>query len=399
MHFTIYNRALLRGTIAGAVVLAGASACSRSDRAEAGRDTTQTAQSAPAVTPADSHTVAATQPTATDTAAPAANAAATSEMASKKSGTPRSTPKPAAKVSGYQAMGHDTSTSTDTVSAETSVSAGAPADSSVRRDSVVVGDSAQIGKPGDRLDGAEASQQANADTSANRTESDRVRPPEDSSETIGAVTTDTAQEAAVSNDSAVAGDSAMARDTSSVLAQADTTTTQTQADTVAEASADTAAIPARVDTTTADQQTEVAVETSADTLAVPEDSTQAGGAGERLEPTEASPEANADTLATETERIRPAEDSTEVLGQVNSDRADAAADTSAVGAAAVQSTGNIATGADAVALMTREGQRCAVLNDDRSRAAQWDLASSPATMNPCGTGTMTLPRVRTGEER
>jgi hypothetical protein len=398
MHFTIYNRALLRGTIAGAVVLAGASACSRSDRAEAGRDTTQTAQSAPAVTPADSQTVTATHPAATDTAVPAANAAATSEMASRKSETPRSTPKPAAKVSGYQAMGHDTSTSTDTVSTETSLSAGAPADSSVRTDSVLVGDSTQIGKPGDRLDGAEASHQANADTSANRTESDRVRPPEDSSETIG-VTADTAQGAAVSNDSAVAGDTAMARDTSSVLAQADTTATQTQADTVAVTSADTAAIQVRVDTTTADQQTEVAVETSADTLAVAEDSTQAGKVGERLEPAEASPEANADTLATETERIRPAEDSIEVLGQVNSDRADAAADTSAVGAAAVQSTGNIATGADAVGLITREGQRCAVLNDDRSRDAQWDLASSPATMNPCGTGTMTLPRVRTGEER
>ena len=379
MHFSIYSRALLRGTIAGAVVLAGASACSRSDRADAGRDTTQTAQTAPAVQ-ADSQTVTATQPTqatqpkASDTTA-AAQPAPT-EIASKKSGTPRPTPKADAKVSGYQAMGHDTST--------TGLAAGASADSSVRTDSVAVGtdsvavgDSAQIGKPGDRLDGAEASQQANADTSANETESDRIRPPEDSSETIGA---------AVNSDSAVAGDSEMARDTSSVLAQADTTT-ETQADTAAETAADTAAIQARVDTTTTEQQTEVAVETSADTVAVAEDSTQAGKAGERLQPTEAAPEANADTLATETEPIRPAEDSTEVLGQ---------ADTSAVGAAAVQSTGNIATGADAVALVTREGQRCAVVSDDRD--AQ-DLASSPVTMTPCGTGTMTLPKVQTGEKK
>jgi hypothetical protein len=67
-----------------------------------------------------------------------------------------------------------------------------------------------------------------------------------------------------------------------------------------------------------------------------------------------------------------------------------------VGAAQVPSTGNIATGADAVALMTREGEPCRVEN---SRDVQWDLASSPATLNPCGSGTMTLPKVQTGEKK
>jgi hypothetical protein len=73
----------------------------------------------------------------------------------------------------------------------------------------------------------------------------------------------------------------------------------------------------------------------------------------------------------------------------------ASADTAAVAAAQVPSTGNIATGPEAVALISREGRRCTVVDPDRSQDAQWDLASSPATMNPCGTGTMTLPRVQT----
>ena len=48
--------------------------------------------------------------------------------------------------------------------------------------------------------------------------------------------------------------------------------------------------------------------------------------------------------------------------------------------------------------MSREGQPCTVVTGDKSEDAEWDLASSPATMNPCGTGTMTLPRVQLKKE-
>ncbi|HVD33586.1 MAG TPA: hypothetical protein VNC19_08430, partial [Gemmatimonadales bacterium] len=54
MNLSMHNPTLLRGILAGAVVLAGVSACSRSDRAGTGRDTTQSG--ATAVEPSDSQT-------------------------------------------------------------------------------------------------------------------------------------------------------------------------------------------------------------------------------------------------------------------------------------------------------------------------------------------------------
>jgi hypothetical protein len=305
MHLSIHNRTLLRGMLAGAVVLSGTSACSRSDRADAGRDTTQTGT---AVAPSDTQTNAAIQPGTADTvAAPSSDTRTTTPQTATPSPRPKpSSPAPEAQdssvesgdqgVSGYQAMGHDT--------------APAPTTS---------GDSAQISGEG-AVAGAAAP--------------------------------------GVSTDTTVSGYEPMARDTSTVLAQGDTAG-QAQIDTTTQAEADTATIHAQVDTT-AEAPTEVAVEDRPDTG-----------------------------------------DSTEVLGQVTTDEAnydveavgDANAD--AVGAAQVESTGNIATGADAVALMTREGQPCRV---EDSRDVQWDLAGSPATLNPCGTGTMTLPKVQTGEK-
>src|SRR5688572_23496593 len=117
MLLTIHHRALLRGMLAGAVALAGASACSRSDRADAGRDTTQTGA---AVTPSDTQPGTATQPAITDTASvPAADTAAVAPQTATPSPRARPTRPPAAQdsapqdgqqgVSGYRAMGHDTS--------------------------------------------------------------------------------------------------------------------------------------------------------------------------------------------------------------------------------------------------------------------------------------------------
>lgn len=386
MHLSIANRALLRGMLAGTVVLAATSACSRSDRADSGRDTTQTAT---AVTPSDTAGVAATQPTPADTVSPPSTPSRAAPAPTPQDSTP----------SGYRAMKPSKAARTDTVA---------------------VGDSAQGGKTGERLESTQATPQANEDTLTNQPESDRIRPPEDSSETVGAVT----------GDSAAAGAPEMARDTSTGLAQADTaapvaqdtatvmatpdTATQVAADTT-QVATDTVALHAEVDTAHADHA-EVAVETpsdtaaikaQADTSAVVGDSTEIGKTGDRIEPNQASAEANADTLAVESERVRPPEDSTEVLGDVTTDQnvakaeetqkaqSDVSADSAAVAAAGVQSNANMATGADAVALVTREGQRCLVKDPAESREVNWDLAESPATMNPCGTGTMTLPRVQT----
>jgi hypothetical protein len=376
MHLLIHNRSLLRGMVAGAVALASASACSRSDRADTGRDTTQTG----AVAPTDTHPSATpqsnsakqpttgTQPTLADTA----TEASTSEVGKAGSETATSSQrirpsdsavtaqdstkvKDAESVSGYQAMGHDTSA----VPRDTTASAS------------VIDTSANAGAPtGTEMGGV--ADHVMADTSVTHE---------------------------VTSDTANSGYAPMARDTSVELAQSDTTA-QAQVDTSSQAQADTATIGdtavilTQADTT---QQAELAVGTEADTTAMANDST-AGQPAERVHPDTVSQKA--DELAKhEPARVRPPEDSTETLGHVTTDASAANADASAVGAAGVASTGNIATGEEAVGQMSRGGERCTVAIPEKSRDVQWDMASSPATLNPCGTGTMTLPRTWTGEKK
>jgi hypothetical protein len=343
MYLWIHNRKLLRGMMAGAIAVAGASACSRSDRAQAGRDTTQMG----AVTPADTQAnpsaqpstaaqpTTGTQPSSVDTATPTP-----SGDTSKASRTARTTPAKTGDqdVAGYKAMGQDTSTASSNA-----------------------GDSAQVS--------AAVSQPT--DTSSN-------------TEVIDTAVT-TSDTAATEMAGAVAP---MTRDTSVALAQGDTATI-----------GDTAVILTQADTT---QQAEVAlgnegVGNEADTAATANDSTAAESA-ERVHPDTVSQKA--DELAKhEPDRVRPPEDSTEFRGNVTTDRAEANADAAPVGAAGVASTGNIATGADAVALMTRQGVSCMVPASDENRDLLWDMASSPSSLNPCGTGTMTLPKIWTGEKK
>jgi hypothetical protein len=238
--------------------------------------------------------------------------------------------------------------------------------------------------------------------------------PSDSS----SISTDSA--VAVTADTAGAANSEMARDTTSaagtgdtatvavtdsgiaaesdttgnIQVQVDTATTEhAQADTTSNVQTDTAAVAA-VDSTTQDStQVDVANENAAgDTLQAnagrirpPEDSTEVLG----NVTTDSAAAGNGDVASqSESDRIRPPEDSTEVHGNVTSDN-----DRAAVGAAAM---GGTATGAEAVALITRSGERCVMVNEE-STEASWDIADSPANLNPCGTGTMTLSRVRTGE--
>jgi hypothetical protein len=178
----------------------------------------------------------------------------------------------------------------------------------------------------------------------------------------------------------------MTADTSSATGRGDTAAVAVT-DTAAQAESDTANIHVQMDTTTAQSPDTLTVATadSADTA-----STQSEQA--------AAQEANADTLQDNAGRIRPPEDSTEIRGNVtgDKDRAEATsgeAPTDVPGAAAI---GPTVTGIDAVALMSRAGAHCVVKND--SSDVWWDMADSPAALNPCGTGTMTLSLVRTGEK-
>jgi hypothetical protein len=407
MHILISDRALLR-LLAGAVVLAGTSACSRPDRADTG---TETNQPSVAAAPADTQATAVTTP---DTGTEATSNDTAASPRTETTGADQDVP-------GYRPMAQDTIGNY----AQTQTR---PSD---QTDTVAVGDSAHIGKPGERLEGSQASEQANQDTLEEQADTGRIRPPEDFSETTGAAVgsremardtsvelaqgdttapADTAVQPAAAHDTAVSVNvdtTATAQPTGT-----DTATVEAQVDTTATAqvpAADTSAIQVSVDTTTAHQQAEVAVENQpatdtavADTAVAVGDSAAVDKPGERLEPEVATAEGNVDTLTTDAERVRPPEDSTEVLGNVTTDEAKAEAgevesrDAAAVAAAGVPSTGNVVTGANAVAQMSRQGRSCAVATDPAD--IRWDLAGSPATLNPCGTGTMTLPRIVTAEE-
>jgi hypothetical protein len=243
------------------------------------------------------------------------------------------------------------------------------------QDTVAVGDSSHIGKTGNRLEPTESSEQANDDTLANQPGSDRVRPPEDSSETIG-----------LTND--------MARDTTTQLGQADTTApdTSTQVavdstsvtDTSTQVAADTAAVQVQIDTT---QQVEMAQRAPADTAAIQAQTDTTAAA----QPSEAAPHPAVDTAVQADTGVVASAGTTQPQAR---QQTEAGQTDSATVAAASASSGNMATGAEAVALMSREGRRCSVVDAEEDRDSRWDLASSPATMNPCGTGTMTLPRVQ-----
>jgi hypothetical protein len=181
----------------------------------------------------------------------------------------------------------------------------------------------------------------------------------------------------------------MARDTNSAAGRGDTAAVAV-ADMTTPAESDTAGIKVQMDTTRTDTL-KVATADSADT------------ASTRSEPA-AAQVANADTLQDNSDRIRPPEDSTEIQGNVTTDSARVAGDNVATQSEterirppedSTEIRGTV-TGIDAVSLMSRAGARCVVKDD--SGDVWWDMADSPAALNPCGTGTMTLSLVRTGEK-
>jgi hypothetical protein len=113
-------------------------------------------------------------------------------------------------------------------------------------------------------------------------------------------------------------------------------------------------------------------------------------------------------------RIRPPEDSTEFTADastgdasvgVEEDRetvaaakadtegdgqAEADVRTGEVGAAAI--AGNV-TGPEAVAGMTRQGAECVVVDPETAQGVLLDMSNTPATLNPCGLGSMVLSRI------
>jgi hypothetical protein len=296
MRFSLSNRVLRRGILAGAVVLTG-TACSRSDRTESGSDTTA------AILPDTSSNAA--QPYGADTATGAVSDTAT--------------PSRPSSTQPYRPMERDTT-------------------------NVPASDSARV-----TADTAKTSSTPSLDTSVSAI-------PE--SADTGSI------EMAGASDTTTAAQVEMARDTSTVPDQVDT-----------------AAAPSGV----------VAVQTTTDTT---------------------SP---ADTTA-DASRIYPPEDSTRVLAveRVTDDAVDETADeqiivsedeetvatsetrTDEVGAAAI---GGEVTGADAVALLSREGVRCALVDFEANEAARWDMSSTPVTLNPCGMGSMVLSRIWTAGQQ
>ena len=412
MNLSMHSQALLRGILAGAVVLSGASGCSRSDRAGAGRDTTQT--SATAVTPSDTQTSgSATQPFAGASTQPPGDTAMT---------TTRDTARATAQM-------------------PTSLQPSRPSNRRVRPDTTVKSDEEAVsGYRGMERDSStqpepSAATRNTADSAEVSSDSSVGASPDTTSAEVGTGAASPLDPAGVTSDYALtadtsaAGYSEMAADTDSAAARGDTAAVAVT-DTAAQAESDTANIQVQMDTTTAQAQADTTTTGHPDklTVATADSADTASTKGEQA----AAQAANADTLQENAGRIRPPEDSTEILGNVTGDSASAAsgnvasqseterirppedsteirgnvtgdkdraeatsreAPTDATDAAPI---GPTVTGIDAVALMSRAGARCVVKDD--SSDVWWDMADSPAALNPCGTGTMTLSLVRTGEK-
>jgi hypothetical protein len=380
---SMHSNALARGMLTGIVALSGLSACSRSDRADAGGDTTQASSVAVTATPSDTQSAASTTQPSTGVAS-----RDTATLSDKQN------------VSGYRAMERDTST--------------AP------------------------VDPITASDTRSSDTAATE-----MRGASDSSVTTGTNKTDSVaavSDQALTADTSIAGDSGMARDTSSMAGQGDIagvavadTTTAATVDTMSQVARDSANIQVQVDTTSGQTNSDTSATMGQnDTLTVTTDTAALGERGQaegasgdtlpeanagRVRPPEDSTEvlgsvttdssansASVDVAAgrSQSDRVRPPEDSTETRGNVSAenrgqDRSSAERETSD-GATGAASIGAQATGSNAVALMSRAGERCTTLNEEEDTEASWDIADSPANLNPCGPGTMTLSPVRTGEE-
>ena len=350
--FSQTNYALLRGLLVGAVVLASASACSRPDRTETG--TNNTGNGAMVADTANSQDQSnAVMPPAGDTASAAnadtnrATGTANAPRAETANPTPESASRPDTSAAGYREMDGDTSTA----------EMAAPRDSArVTADSTMAPGEQSSVPPSDSAP-MEVATPTTDDTSAaapqGETPEAAAVPADSSVEMAGAAVQDWVADSAT-------GYSEMRHDTSTTMAS----------DTSASA----------VDTAVASSDTTVGVG----------DSANVARTGDRLDPVAASAEANDTLTRSEGTPVRPPEDSTEVYGN----RTDNAAPDE-VGAAAIG--GNV-NGADAVALMTRQGVQCIVVDAESAQGDEVDMSDTPTTLNPCGLGSMVPTRIGTQQE-
>lgn len=353
MTFLLSNR-MLRATLAGAVILTG-TACSRSDRTESGSDTSaaalpDTSYNAPQPSGADTGT-GATSDTA---AAPRQSSNSTQPGSPAPSNSPRAETAPTSDSDavGYRPMERDT----------TNVP-------SQRTDTAAIEASAEV-------------------ADSNLTEM--------AGATDTTVTADViADTAAMEADTTAVGYDEMARDT---------TTLADQPDTAAAPSGD-APLQTSVDTSSRDSvavsvETDVAVVAdSADTattdLAVVTDSADTTDNAGRIRPPADSTE-NLGSITTPDEAADETADE-QIINQEDQETV-AASETPAdeVGAAAV--AGDV-TGVAAVALMSRQGVSCTVVDPEVNETVRWDMSSTPVTLNPCGMGSMVLSRIWTAGQR
>lgn len=368
MQVPAIDRTLLSSLMTGAIVLLGAGACSRSDRTESGSSNIGTMSQDTTVTMQD--TISGGGQTAAGT-----------------TGSPMDTTRPAGENTGTGAAQGDTAPA----KAQSNAPRAATAPVSGERQS-----------PSARADtGMAGYRPIQGDSVANQVESDSAR-----------VISDTAETSMNPSHDSAAGYSEMARDTTSGADQIDTTSA-------------VGAVGADVEDTTMNAGRVRPVEDSTEILGqVTTDTTNAVAATDSAEAAgEAAVAAPGADTTQNAGRIRPPEDSTELQGNVNAaesasvnaaDTADEApvaevreydpndretevaseTRTEAVGAAAL---GGTVTGADAVAMMTRQGEQCTVVDPESDEEVRWDMSSTPATLNPCGLGSMNLSKVWTVE--
>jgi hypothetical protein len=371
MSISPFNRALLRGLLAGSAVLTG-TACSRSDRADSGRD----------------NSAAVTQDTT--------------------SIVPDQTGSVAGRDSATQSLGNGGSATGTADTAPTAVRSNAP------RAETAAAPTA----PGDTsmTDSAAGYRAMDQDTAAVPAESDSARVTHDSSETslapsdTAAVETTTAPVgvgAAVVAGAAVAAGSASPAPGNSAVGSIstghaaeghaemapDTSTTADQTDTLNVA--DTAGtLEARVDTSQATEASDsgragavlAAGAAGAAVGAAAGRDNDADANGGRVRPPEAASEDSTEIPAYETadeEILNPADQETVAASETRTDE---------VGAAAIASD---ITGAEAVALVSREGVRCTIVDPEENEAVRWDMSSTPVMLNPCGLGSMNLSKILT----
>ncbi len=240
-------------------------------------------------------------------------------------------------AAGYVEMARDTSSTADQIDTTTGAAAAVDTAGTIQASIDTARTETEMSAAADTA--AEVTVAADVqDTTGN---AGRVRPPEDSTEILGRVTTDT----------------------TTAFASADTT-------------AGVAAVGARGADTTE----------NAGRIRPPEDSTEVVGDVNAADTADEVPvTAQADANIPETEA-----NNQETVARRETPTPETS--TESTGAAAI---GGTVTGSEAVALVTRHDARCSVVDPETNEEVRWDMSSTPVTLNPCGLGSMVLSKVWT----